>query len=331
MGIISIRKIGTSKRSQIISCIEKAVLEKTLKKGDKLPSINSIRNQFSVSRDTILNAYGELKTRGIVQSIVGKGYYLIKEEVDTSHKIFLLFDEFNAFKQDLYNGFVSCLPPGVEVDIFFHHFSYEVFRSTIVNNAGNYSYYVIMPANFQNTGLVVSCLPQEKVYILDQRQNDLKFFSGVYQDFERGIVECLEKLKHRFAHYSRLVLVFDPTKQPAALLKGVQSFCLKNDVSLQVLESNKNIHLQKGFAYMTLEDVSLLRIIKQMKSKEMDLIDDIGIVAYNDTLLKEVVIDGITVISTNFEEMGKKLAKMLLKNSKERTESSINLIKRKSI
>ncbi len=331
MSIITINEIGISKKKQIILSIENSILKKTLKKGDKLPSINSIRNKFSVSRDTILNAYSELKMRGVVQSVAGKGYYLIKENINTSQKIFLFFDELNAFKENLYNAFISNLAPTVEIDIFFHHFNYEVFRTTIVNNIGNYSYYLIMPANLKNIGLIVDYLPKDKVFIIDQMHNDLKKFSGIYQNFEKGITKCLEKLKQRLLSYSKLVLIFNKTKQPLSILGSVQLFCMNNDISFEVLESIKNRDIEKNTAYMTLEDSSLITIIKQMKLKKWKLIDDIGIVAYNDTVLKEIVEDGITVISTNFSEMGKKLANMITHNSKQKIENEISLSLRKSI
>ena len=95
-----------------------------LKKGDKLPSINSIRNKFSLSRDTVLMAFNELKMRGIVESVSGKGYYIKSENINVKRKVFLLFDELNAFKEDLYNAFLEELNDNIQVDIFFHHFSF---------------------------------------------------------------------------------------------------------------------------------------------------------------------------------------------------------------
>ena len=146
MKIIKITKnSGNPKYKQIVGSIENAIVKGMLKKGDKLPSLNSIKHQHALSRDTVLTAFNELKTRGIVQSIVGKGYYVISEDIDVSQKIFLLFDEFNSFKEDLYNSFTTCMGENVKVNIFFHHFNLDVFNKLINDNAGDYSYYVIMP------------------------------------------------------------------------------------------------------------------------------------------------------------------------------------------
>ena len=49
-----------------------------------------------------------------------------------------------------------------------------------------------------------------------------------------------------------------------------------------------------------------------MKSENLTLAKDIGVISYNDTLLKEIVEGGITTITTDFNVMGKRLAEMIL-------------------
>jgi DNA-binding LacI/PurR family transcriptional regulator len=43
----------------------------------------------------------------------------------------------------------------------------------------------------------------------------------------------------------------------------------------------------------------------------------VGIISYNETPLKEIILDGITTISTNFREMGKTAARLVLEKSKD--------------
>jgi DNA-binding LacI/PurR family transcriptional regulator len=43
---------------------------------------------------------------------------------------------------------------------------------------------------------------------------------------------------------------------------------------------------------------------------------DIGIIAYNDTPMKEIAANGITTISVDFSEMGKKAADFAVKGEK---------------
>jgi len=84
---------GVPKYKQIILSIEQAIEDGKLKKDERLPSINKVCLEFSLSRDTVLQAYEELKKRGIIYAILGKGYYIKSTEVSIKQKIFLLFDE----------------------------------------------------------------------------------------------------------------------------------------------------------------------------------------------------------------------------------------------
>ena len=118
---------GVPKYKQIILSIEQAIEDGKLKKDERLPSINKVCLEFSLSRDTVLQAYEELKKRGIIYAILGKGYYIKSTEVSIKQKIFLLFDELNIFKEDLYNSFLKNIGKDAQVDIYFHHFNPEVF------------------------------------------------------------------------------------------------------------------------------------------------------------------------------------------------------------
>ncbi|WP_281323133.1 GntR family transcriptional regulator [Flavobacterium aestivum] len=88
MKIISIQNnLGIPKYKQIVYSVEKAIEDKKLKKDEKLPSINKVCIAFSLSRDTVLQAYEELKKRGIIYAILGKGYYIKSLEVTIKQRI----------------------------------------------------------------------------------------------------------------------------------------------------------------------------------------------------------------------------------------------------
>jgi hypothetical protein len=94
-----------------------------------------------------LQAYEELKKRGIIYAIPGKGYYIKSVEVSIKQRIFLLFDELNIFKEDFYNSFLENIGTNVLVDVFFHHFNAPVFQKLINDSNGNYTKYMIVPTN----------------------------------------------------------------------------------------------------------------------------------------------------------------------------------------
>lgn len=332
MGLISVKEnLGIPKYRQIVSSIEKALVDGALKKGDKLPSISSIRNRFSLSRDTVLKAFSELKTRGIVESIAGKGYYVKSENVAVAQKIFLLFDELNTFKEDLYNSFLSSLDSNIQVDIFFHHFNFDVFSKLIYDSIGNYNYYVIMPANLKNTNKVIEKLPQENVYILDQTHPELSQYSGIYQNFEKDIISGLTNGIGLLRKYSTLILLFQEEKQPQKMLKGFKEFCKTTQFTHEIISSLQNRVPKKGEIYLIPDDRNLILIIKKIKEETLKPGNEIGLISYNDTLLKEIVEGGITTISTDFNKMGERLAQMVINKEQLKIENPSVLILRNSL
>ena len=331
MEIVSIKKSGTPKYKQIVASIEEAIVNGKLKKGDQLPSLNTIKQTHKLSRDTVLNAFNELKNRGIIYSVVGKGYFVSSEDVIVEKKIFLLFDELNSFKEDLYNSFLQSLNDNIQVDIFFHHFNIDVFNKLINDNIGSYSYYVIMPANLVGVKNSAQNLPKDKVYMLDQAHEELAEYPVIYQNFEKDIFNGLSSGLEKLNNYNKLVLLFSEEKQPKGILKGFQLFCATNNFNYEVIQTLENKLPRKGEVYFVLDDKNLIRIIKKIKEHQLILSKDIGIISFNDTLLKEVVENGITTISTDFNLMGKRLAQMILNNEQEKIENPSTLILRNSI
>ncbi len=328
--IIIKKDIKTPKYKQIINSIEGAIASGDLKKGDQIPSINAIKDKHKLSRDTVLMAFNELKNRGIIQSIVGKGYYVSSENINITQKIFLLFDELNSFKEDLYNSFLESLGDTIQVDIFFHHFNKNLFSKLITDNVGDYNYYVIMPANLKNTNDDIKNLPIDKVCILDQTNESLSQYSAVYQNFEKDIYRNLVKALLLIKKYEKLVLVFND-KQPQGMLSGFNMFIDNYSISGEVINSLNDRFLSEGEIYIVPDDKNLLRIIKKIKDTPLELAKDIGIISYNDTLLKEIVEGGITTISTDFNMMGKRLAKIILDKEQSKIENPNNLIIRNSL
>lgn len=322
--------VGVPKYKQIVLSVENAISKGKLKKGDLIPSINGLCKEFSISRDTVLMAYNQLKSRGIIHSIPGKGYYIKSENLGLSQKIFVLFDELNAFKEDLYNSFLKNINEDTQVDIFFHHFNFDVFSKLIYDSIGNYNSYVIMPANLKDTHLVLDKLPKEKVYILDQMHKELSGYSAIFQDFENDIYQNLKKGEVYLNKYNKLILLFQ-NRQPLGMLTGFKRFCKELSFDFEVVNSFEDREPQKGETYIIPDDRNLIRIMKKILSSPLKLGVDIGIISYNDTLLKEIIEGGITTISTDFNKMGASLAKMIVNKEHQQIENSNSFILRNSL
>lgn len=332
MKLISINaQSNQPKYKQIIGSVERAIAEKRIKRDEKLPSVNKICLEFSISRDTVLLAYEELKKRGIIYAVLGKGYYVKSVEFTLEQRVFLLFDELNSFKEVLYNAFIENVNKNFQVDIFFHHFNLEMFKKLIAESKGNYSKYIIMPSNLTGTAEYIKSLPSNATYILDQTNDHLLDYPSVHQDFAADMYEALVGGKSQLKKYNQLVFVFPGKKEPYGMVNGFEKFCTENQFAHSVIPTFESNTIQKNTLFIIVNDNHLVKVIEQAKRQHFALGSDYGIISYNDTSLKKVVENGITTISTDFKAMGEILADMINTNSNQQVKNKSQLIIRNSL
>lgn len=317
---------------QVIASIIDKARDGILLPDDALPSLNQTAIDFHISRDTALAAYKQLKQKGLVKSIPGKGYFLTGNGIQNHLNIFLLFDELNSFKENLYNSFVASLGKEARVDIYFHHFNPKTFKQLITASVGNYSHYIVMPTQFQEATEVLKVLPNHRTFILDQSNAALDSqYSSIYQNFEDDIYNALVSADALLKKYKEFIMIHPGGKEPEGQKRGFIKYCKQNNKSYALLEQFGKRKLKKGEVYITPSDRSLVTLVNEVRRLGLQLGQDVGIISYNDTPLKEVVAEGITTISTDFYKMGENLAKLIQQNMKKNIENPSSLIIRKSI
>ncbi|MFW6309630.1 MAG: GntR family transcriptional regulator [Prolixibacteraceae bacterium] len=324
-------KSSKPKYRQIIESVYDAIERKSLAKNDKIPSINKICTEFNLSRDTVMAAFNELKAKGVLVSQPGKGYYVATTECRRKENVFMLFDEFNAFKEDLYNSLIHTLQDKANVEIFFHYFNFKLFRNLILDSIGNYTTYILMPATFSNTAHLLQKLPKEKVFLLDRQTEDLNDYPLVYQDFENDFYDALKEGEEQLKKYRKLIFINQEGKEPTERVAGFKRFCSEFNFKYRVLKSLDGTKPELYEAYFLTSDRDLVDLVKMAKRYKLKLGKKFGIVSFNDTMLKEVVAGGITTISTDFVKMGKTLGNMVLTGKTGRHRNPSRLIVRKSL
>jgi len=324
-------KSAKPKYKQIIESINGAIVRGVVRKGEKMPSINQICNRYKVSRDTVMLAFNALKARGIIISQPGKGYYITSTEIHPEEKIFIMFDELNSFKEELYNSLISTVKEKASVEIFFHHFNYKVFRNLILESIGYYTSYIIMPANFNNTSGLLRKLPRGKVFIADRMKTDLGDFPAVFQDFEQDVYDALNDGVSLIKKYRKLVFVDPGGKEPAERVKGFERFCREYNYNFETVKNLDGARPGLYEAWFLISDRDLVKLLKITKEYKYKLGKKFGIVSFNDTILKQMLAGGITTISTDFTKMGVTLGDMLLCNRSDKVRNPSRLIVRKSL
>jgi len=83
--------------------------------------------------------------------------------------------------------------------------------------------------------------------------------------------------------------------------------------------------------FLVPSDRTLVELIKQVRKMEFEIGVNFGILSFNDSILKEVVAGGITTLSTDFPQMGKRLADMILHRKGARLKNKSGVIVRSSL
>lgn len=82
---------------------------------------------------------------------------------------------------------------------------------------------------------------------------------------------------------------------------------------------------------MLVNDRDLIDVLKKADKEGFTPGKEFGIISYNDTPLKEILMGGITTLTTDFREMGKTIASLINKKTIEIVENPWKLNIRKSL
>lgn len=321
---------------KIIFDICESIDSKKLAIGQQISSLNEVCKTYGVSRDTAFKAYQELKTRGIIASFSGKGYYIASDKTQFNRKIFLLFDELTSYKSVLYNSIIYNLNNSIPVEIFFHHFHPQVFRSLITENIGKYTDYVIMPIYEKESFSILEGIDKTaNLYLLDQ---GLDYFNNSYpfvgQEFKNDLYKALKDISKSLSQYSTLFMQIDEPKNTTEskiigqIKEGFKIFC--NEFGFQSFIDKKIKRIEKDWCYVIHSDIELVSFLKTLNDLQLIPGTDLGLISFNETPLKEVVNKGISTLSTDFEKMGLLIADLVVNKKSDRIINSFKLIERSS-
>jgi len=287
-----------------------------LKINDRLPSLNQLIEKLKISKETALKGLSYLSEKGIIESEYRKGYYVKKKAQYQPYRICLILDKMNVLRDQVYQSFLETIKGQAEVDVYFHHHNFKVFEKLIDENLPNYTHFVITTFLLGNTTEVLNRIPPQKRIILDYEEKNLSGdYTCIYQDYKTDIQESLTELLPQLEKYSRLVLIAPLEAFHAKeVIAGFEAFCKLNRKKHIIYNTVDEKRCKNGDAYITFSryDQDDVSIIKLARKNGWRLGKDIGLLSYNDTAVKEILENGITVISTDFNKMGEEAAKAIL-------------------
>lgn len=312
----------TPKYLQISNSILRGIEEGNIEKDDILPSINDLSIALDVSRNTIERAYKELKQYNVITSVAGKGYFISNVSFNQPVKVLLLFNKLSSHKKIIYDAFAETLGSNAAIDFYIYNNDFNVFKKLLANNTEHYSKLIVIPhfiETAENAFAVINELPKDKLILMDKLPEGVTGnFGAVYENFELDIYFALEQLLEQLSKYHTLKIIFPGNSYYSKeILTGFLNFCGQYAFEYDIIHHLKNETLQPGTVYINLMEDDLVELIEKIIGDKLKIGEEIGVISYNETPLKKIILNGITTISTDFRLMGEKAAEMVLTNSKE--------------
>jgi len=297
---------STSKIKSLADGISLSIMQGDLNVGDNLMSINEASAHYKVSRDTVFKAYNELKRRELIDSNPTKGYFVIGE---VNH-VLLLLDTYSSFKQNLYHRLAANLPENYKVDLIFHQYNEQMFETIIRESIGKYSMYVVMNFSNEKFSDTLKSIPTNKLLLLDFGNFEKSNYSYICQDFNDSFYNCLNEGSVLLKKYKKLTFVFpEEVCHPVSAIEYFIKFCKSQNFEYEVIRKESEWKgVEAGTAYLCILSEDLVKIIKDADTAGLIVGSDIGLIAYNNEAVLEVIKNGISSISIDFGLMGEKAA-----------------------
>ena len=287
-----------------------------------LPSINELSFEFEISRDTAENGYKHLKKNGVLGSVPGKGYFVKNAELNQKLKIFLLFNKLSFHKKIIYDAFVASLGDLAAIDFYIYNNDFLLFKKLISQQKDSYTHYVIVPHFLdggENVHEVINTIPKDKLILLDKIVPGITgTYAAVYENFEEDIYNALVQANTKLSKYHTIKIIFpEYTYHPKEILEGFYRYCQQFAFTYKVVRNIENEPIKEGEVYINLMENDLVVLIEKILGTKLKVGKHVGVISYNETPLKKIILNGITTISTDFQMMGEKTAQLILEQSTE--------------
>jgi DNA-binding transcriptional regulator YhcF (GntR family) len=324
---------------QVISQIEQKIISGEYAPGDLLPSMNELSAQLEISKETIKKGYAILRDKGVIESRQGKGFYVCGIETKRPLRILLLFDKLSSYKQVLFQSFMDRMGGDAEVTIRIHNQNLDVFEFFIDEDVDNFDYYVVAPhfslsASSQKRMLkLLKRFPNRKLILVDHMVDELQGnYGAVYQDFTVDIAFALAEGLDKLKEFSKLnVLIMPNSLYAAQIRQSIEGFCTEHSLSVEFHFGVTEEIIRPNEVYLMLNsqhDDGLISLSRAAAAKGLKIGEDISVISYNDAPINEVILNGLTSVSTDFKQMGEIAAQMILNKTPFKTKCDFRLIRR---
>jgi DNA-binding LacI/PurR family transcriptional regulator len=201
----------------------------------------------------------------------------------------------------------------------------------VLRHINSYDLYVISSFDHPRIPSVIGRIPAGKVLIISRNDRLGESYNTIVQDFNRGTYEALAPAAEEIRAFDEFIMCFPPASGHSETLKeGFERFCTDFSIRYRIMENMNELVTGKRKLFLVIDDCDLIRLLRICKIRGWIPGVDVGVISYNESPLKEVIRDGITVISGNFRIMASEMAAFVSQRSAVHKTVPFQLIRRNS-
>lgn len=307
---------------QLVDKIKHSVRLGSIKPGELLPSMNELAAKEGISRETVKKAYAILSKENVIVPKQGKGFYIAEPNPDGRKKVLVIFDKFSVYKQVIFNALEEKLGDKADITVLTHNQSLDLLSYYLDTHLDEFDWYVVSPhfALDEKTQAqvlkLIKRIPNRKLIMLDRWLSDYPGnYGAVYQDFDNDVYEGLRQGANRTGLNDNLKVITLPKSLYGSRIRiGIERFAKDYGLNVSFM-TNTPDEILKGDTFLVLNsqlDWGLADLARKVDEKKLIIGKDVFIISYNDFALNDVVLGGLTTISTDFAEMGRLAADMII-------------------
>ena len=296
------------KYRQVIHAISRDIRRAVLNPGDKIPSINEASSECYLSRDTVEKAYKELSRRGVIRSVPGKGFFVSENVHLNPLRILLVFDRLDPSRWKLYHALARELE-GSELTVMSYEHNYRLLNLSLEEHQDDYDFFIVIPHFFayqDDLRKAFSNVTPERLVVLTHYVAGLDDQTSQFTfDRKNAWMKALADAREKIQAYRRLLLVFpDDFRFPQEILEAIEEFAKEAGIPLKVLPEFDERKIQSGDLCFALDDEVLASVLLLCQKQDWKPGQELGIVSFDDSVMKSSLGGGITTLGYDFDEIG---------------------------
>lgn len=319
----NLKKSDMNKPQIVAKTVIDAVNAGVFALGEAIPSIHKVSDTCLIARETIRQAYNILKRKGVVGSKRGRSFYTICERYTDIPNVFLMFNYFGTpHKVETLRGIMAGVGDKAKLSFFSHYKNPDTFAKTLADAKGKYDYYVVMPLRDKKCADALADFDQSKLLLIDI---DIDFPNKncpkIIQNFDENFLKILRQLAPDIEKYAGFKLVMVLNSAPEEHARAFKKFCTERGLNGEIRRTVSENDVHEKTIWIVFNDDDLVTVIKRSDELGLKIRSDYAVISYNDIPFKHIVYGGITTISIDFFDLGKRVAAQILDWDETRNET----------